>query len=150
MPASGQAPTSPGAEGSGPDVTASAEAATPPESAALDVLPTRPHEEAAPPQQAVQLPEAVPVAASRPADWVGPVAIVGQVLSAAAQEIVRVVRPEAAVAVATEFGFPLVLALAVLGYLLIQGYVDRRDPKLRMAPQTSLETIMQFKTEEQL
>ncbi len=90
------------------------------------------------------------MAASQPADWVGPVAIVGQVLSAAAQEIVRVVRPEAAVAVATEFGFPLVLALAVLGYLMIQGYVDRRDPKLRMAPRTNLETILQFRTEEQL
>ena len=32
----------------------------------------------------------------------------------------------------------------------IQGYVDRRDPKLRMAPQTVHETTMQFKLEEQL
>jgi hypothetical protein len=87
---------------------------------------------------------------SKPADSLGPVAVVGQVLTAAAQEIVRVVRPEAAVAVATEFTFPLALALAVLGFLLVQGYVDRRDPKLRMAPQTSLETIVQFKAEEQL
>ena len=94
--------------------------------------------------------EPAPAASSKPADSIGPVAVVGQVLTAAAQEIVRVVRPEAAVAVATEFGFPLALAAAVLGFLMIQGYVDRRDPKLRMAPQTTLETIMQFKTEEQL
>ena len=71
-------------------------------------------------------------------------------LSAAAQELVRVVRPEAAVAVATEFGFPLALAAAVLGFLLIQGHIDRRDPKLRMAPQTTSETVVQFKMEEQL
>jgi len=87
---------------------------------------------------------------SKPADSIGPVAVVGQVLTAAAQEIVRVVRPEAAVAVAAEFSFPLSLAVTVLGFLLIQGYVDRRDPKLRMAPKTAHETIMQFKTEEQL
>ena len=92
----------------------------------------------------------MPVVLSKPADSIGPVAVVGQVLSAAAQEIVRVVRPEAAVAVAAEFSFPLLLAAAVLGFLMIQGYVDRRDPKLRMAPQTAHETIMQFKTEEQL
>jgi hypothetical protein len=96
------------------------------------------------------MPDSAPASLSKPVDSLGPVALVGEVLSAAAQEIVRVVRPEAAVAVATEFTFPLTLALAVLGFLLIQGYVDRRDPKLRMAPQTSLDTIMQFKTEEQL
>jgi len=72
------------------------------------------------------------------------------VLSAAAQQFVNAVRPEAAVAVATEFSFPIALAGAVLGFLLIQGYVDRRDPKLRMAPRTTLETILQFKPEDQL
>ena len=59
-------------------------------------------------------------------------------------------RPEAAVAVATEFTFPLTLALAVVGYLVIQGLVDRRDPKLRMAPQHAGETFMRFVAEEQL
>lgn len=102
------------------------------------------------PDPAPAVPDPAPAASSRPADSVGPVAVVGQVLSAAAREVVRVVRPEAAVAVAAEFGFPLALAGAVLGFLLIQGYVDRRDPKLRMAPQTPLETILQFRTEEQL
>ncbi len=96
------------------------------------------------------LPDAAPAGLTGPVEPIGPVGVVGQVLSAAAQEIVRVVRPEAAVAVAAEFGFPLALAVAVFGFLLIQGYVDRRDPKLRMAPQTVHETTMQFKLEEQL
>ena len=80
----------------------------------------------------------------------GPVAFAGQVLSAAVSQVGQVVRPEAAVAVAAEFGFPLALAAAVLGFLLIQGYVDRRDPKLRMAPQSMSETYVRFSMEEQL
>ncbi|MDQ2688770.1 MAG: hypothetical protein M3Y29_00660, partial [Chloroflexota bacterium] len=74
----------------------------------------------------------------------------GEVVSAAVEQVVRVVRPEAAVAVATEFTFPLALALAVLGYLLIQGHVDKRDPKLRMAPHHIVETLVAFKAEEDL
>lgn len=74
----------------------------------------------------------------------------GQVLSAAVAQVSAVVRPEAAVAVAAEFGFPLILAVAVLGFLVIQGYVDRRDPKLRMAPQSARETYVHFVTEDQL
>jgi hypothetical protein len=81
---------------------------------------------------------------------IGPVAVVGQVLGAAAERVTVVVRPEAAIAVAAEFGFPLILAVAVLGFLLIQGHVDRRDPKLRLAPQSALETYVRFTTEDQL
>ena len=80
----------------------------------------------------------------------GPAAIVGQVVGAAVEQVVRAVRPEAAVAVATEFTFPLALALAVLAYLVIQGQIDRRDPKLRVAPQNVVETLVTFKTEEEL
>ncbi len=76
----------------------------------------------------------------------GPQAIVGAVID----QVARAVRPEAAVAIATEFGFPLVLALAVMVYLLIQGQIDRRDPKLRIAPQNITETLIRFKVEEQL
>ena len=71
-------------------------------------------------------------------------------ISAAAAQVARVVQPAAALAVATEFGFPLLLALAVLGYLLAQGYVDRRDPKLRMAPQHANDGIVAFRTEDLL
>jgi hypothetical protein len=80
----------------------------------------------------------------------GPGAVVGQVVVAAVQQVARAVRPEAAVAVATEFTFPLALALAVVAYLVIQGQVDRRDPKLRMAPQHAGDTFLTFVAEEQL
>ena len=76
--------------------------------------------------------------------------VVGQVVGAAVEQVVRAVRPEAAVAVAAEFTFPLALALAVLAYLVIQGQFDRRDPKLRVAPQNVIETLVTFKTEEEL
>jgi hypothetical protein len=89
-----------------------------------------------------------PVAPAGPAAIVGQV--VGQVVAVAAEQAARYVRPEAAVAVATEFTFPLTLALAVLGFLAIQGRVDRRDPKLRLAPQHTVETHLQFMGEDQL
>jgi hypothetical protein len=76
--------------------------------------------------------------------------VVRQAVLAAVQQVARAVQPEAAVAVATEFTFPLALALAVVGYLVIQGQVDRRDPKLRMAPQHAGESFMTFLAEEQL
>ena len=149
MPDGDPTPTPSAAGEPGPTVTASAEPVLP-EPAAVDSSPFRRGgngsvtEPASPPLDPTQ------TASTKPANSIGPVGVVGQVLTAAAQEIVRVVRPEAAVAVAAEFGFPLALAAAVLGFLLIQGYVDRRDPKLRMAPETSFETIIQFKPEEQL
>jgi hypothetical protein len=98
------------------------------------------------------LPEAVPAPQSAivPNQPTGPAAVVGQVVGAAVEQVVRAVRPEAAVAVATEFTFPLALALAVFGYLVIQGQIDRRDPKLRVAPQNVVETLVTFKTEEEL
>jgi hypothetical protein len=97
--------------------------------------------------RALQPPAASLVTPSEPG---GPGAVVRQAVLAAVQQVVRAVRPEAAVAVATEFTFPLALALAVVGYLVIQGHVDRRDPKLRMAPQHVGETFMTFVAEEQL
>jgi hypothetical protein len=75
---------------------------------------------------------------------------IGQVISAAAAQVSRVVRPEAAAAIATEFGFPILLTVAVLAFLVIQNKVDRRDPKLRMAPRNAYETYLKFETEEQL
>jgi hypothetical protein len=99
-----------------------------------------------------QLPAPQPPTASlvAPSTDAGPGAVVRQVVLAAVQQVARAVRPEAAVAVATEFTFPLALALAVVGYLVIQGLVDRRDPKLLMAPQHAGETFMKFVAEEQL
>ena len=59
-----------------------------------------------------------------------------------------IIRPEAALAVATEFTFPLALAIAVLLYLVVQDQVDRRDPKLRAAPQHQSDTLIRFEPEE--
>jgi hypothetical protein len=81
---------------------------------------------------------------------IGPAGVVQQVLSAAVRGVTRVVRPEAVGAVATEFGFPLILTLAVLAFLVVQGRLDSRDPKLRLAPQNTVESTVEFKEEDQL
>jgi hypothetical protein len=39
-----------------------------------------------------------------------------------------------AVALAKTVAFPLALILLVLGFLLIQGRIDRKEPKLVLAP----------------
>jgi hypothetical protein len=97
---------------------------------------------------------AVPELPTEPAVTAGPGALVGgvfgQVVSVAAEQVARYVHPEAAVVVASEFTFPLALALAVLAFLVVQHRVDRRDPKLRIAPQHIVETLVQFQGEDQL
>lgn len=95
-------------------------------------------------------PATVNTAPIEPMDTIGPGEVVGRVVTAAVEQVARVVRPDAAVAVASQFTFPLALALAVLAYLVIQGRVDRRDPKLRIAPQHVLETLVLFRTEDEL
>jgi hypothetical protein len=75
---------------------------------------------------------------------------IGIVLGAAIQQVVRVVKPQAAVVVVAAFGFPLILSVSVVLFLLAQGWFDARDPKLRMAPKTRVETIVPFKDEEQI
>jgi hypothetical protein len=77
----------------------------------------------------------------------GPLALV---FDAAVGQVGRVLKPEAAAVVAVTFGFPLVLNIAVVLFLLVQGWVDARDPKLRVAPQTATETVVAFQDEEQL
>ena len=72
------------------------------------------------------------------------------VFDAAVRHVSNVVKPEAAAVVAVTFGFPLVLNIAVALFLLVQGWVDARDPKLRFAPQTATETVVAFKDEEHL
>jgi hypothetical protein len=61
-----------------------------------------------------------------------------------------VVKPQAAAAVATTFGFPLVLMMAVLTFLLVQGFVDARDPKLRKAPRSKADVVLEFQEEARL
>ena len=43
-----------------------------------------------------------------------------------------------------EFAFPLTLAIAVLLFLLFQGELDRRDPKLAYAPVDSTKDMVSF------
>jgi hypothetical protein len=76
--------------------------------------------------------------------------VVGGILAAALQQAGVVVQPEAAVAVATAFSFPLALMVAVLGFLVGQGRIDARDPKLRNAPRTPKDMVMNFRNEEEL
>jgi hypothetical protein len=78
---------------------------------------------------------------------------VGRVAAAFSQAVTQVaivVKPAAAAAVATTFTFPLALMIAVLLFVVAQGRVDHRDPKLRAAPRTSAETVLPFEEEAQL
>jgi hypothetical protein len=72
------------------------------------------------------------------------------VLGAAIAQVAKIIKPQAAVVVAAAFGFPLILSILVVLFLLAQGRFDARDPKLRMAPQTRVETVIPFKDEEQI
>jgi hypothetical protein len=70
------------------------------------------------------------------------------VLAAVAQNVQTTVKPAAAVSVAATFGFPLILALAVVLYLVVQSRLDSRDPKLRYAPRSAGETYVAFGNED--
>jgi hypothetical protein len=88
--------------------------------------------------------------AAPPPDALLPVDVVGGVFAAAAQQVATMVKPEAAIVVATAFSFPLALMLAVLGFLVGQGRIDARDPKLRAAPRNPQDTVLTFRDEEEL
>ena len=72
----------------------------------------------------------------------------GAAVSGVVDQLATVVKPEAAGAVATTFAFPLILMVAVVIFLILQGRLDEDDPKLRLAPQTGAETIVAFGEEE--
>ena len=76
--------------------------------------------------------------------------IADTVMNEAAIRVAVVVKPAAAAAVATTFGFPLGLSLAVLLFLFIQRYLDARDPKLRAAPKSIADVLLEFQEEEGL
>ena len=113
-------------------------------SPAVEPAPTEP----APTDPAAEAPSG---SSSGPASAAGPQFqdAIGFVIGAAVEQVARVVKPQAAVVVAAAFGFPLILSIAVVLFLLAQGWVDARDPKLRMAPQTAVESVVPFKDEEQ-
>ncbi len=88
-----------------------------------------------------------PVPSSQAPDQLNPVMAV---LAAFAAQAGRVVRPEAAVAVAATFGFPLGLSLAVVIFLAVQGRIDGRDPKLVADAPAEGDAVVPFVREEQL
>jgi len=96
-------------------------------------------------------PDPVGPAPDRPAlapTALGPLDFLGGVVTGAIGNVGLIIRPEAALAVATEFTFPLALAIAVLLFLVVQDQVDRRDPKLRAAPKSQSDTFIRFEPEE--
>ncbi|HEX9737663.1 MAG TPA: hypothetical protein VGA91_00390 [Candidatus Limnocylindria bacterium] len=76
--------------------------------------------------------------------------MVGGVLAATVEQVATVVKPEAAALVATAFSFPLLLMVAVVCFLIGQGWIDARDPKLRSAPRTRQDMVLTFQDEEEL
>jgi hypothetical protein len=78
---------------------------------------------------------------------VGPADFLSGLVAGVADRVGPTVQPAAAAAVATAFGFPLALMLAVLAFLVVQSRLDGRDPKLRSAPLTSADTIVPFTNE---
>ena len=70
--------------------------------------------------------------------------VLDYVADAAVDQAAMIVKPAAAAAVASSFAFPLILMLAVLFFLVVQPRMDGRDPKLRNAPRTTSETLVQF------
>ena len=72
------------------------------------------------------------------------------VINEAAVRVAVVVKPAAAAAVATTFSFPLALMVAVLLFLFVQRFLDARDPKLRAAPRSMADALLEFQEEERL
>ena len=85
-----------------------------------------------------------------PAPGLDPAVIAGAVFNEAAVRVAVVVKPAAAAAVATTFSFPLILMMAVLLFLLVQRRLDARDPKLRAAPRSAADSLLEFKDEDGL
>jgi hypothetical protein len=104
------------------------------------------------------VPSAAPTAGETDGDAVGEQATqaavnagpLAMVFDAAVEGVARVVKPEAAAVVAVTFGFPLALSTLVVVFLMVQGRIDARDPKLRAAPRSHRETVIPFQEEEQL
>jgi hypothetical protein len=72
------------------------------------------------------------------------------VAAATIDRVSSVVRPAAAAAVAASFAFPLLLMAIVLFFLVVQPRMDGRDPKLRAAPRTATEGLIEFEEESAL
>jgi hypothetical protein len=74
----------------------------------------------------------------------GPGDLLSGLIGSIAAKVGPTVQPAAVAAVATTFGFPLALMLAVVLFLVVQSRMDGRDPKLRAAARTTAETYLPF------
>ena len=74
----------------------------------------------------------------------GPVDLVVRAIGDVARGAGVVVRPEAVARVATTFSFPIALAVLVVLFLLVQPRLDDRDPKLRSAPRSPGDLLVEF------
>jgi len=151
-PVASPTPTSPPPPAAVPPAATPAPLPTEPAPATASPSPT-PRPAAATVVHAAPLPPAEPTddgsAAPPPGTFV-PTEIVGGVLTAALQQVAGVLKPGAAALVATAFSFPLILMAAVICFLVGQGRVDARDPKLRKAPKTPDEMVLNFQNEDDL
>ena len=80
----------------------------------------------------------------------GAQAVLGAIAAGVADQVRATVKPAAVAAVATTFGFPMLLMLAVFIFLITQGRLDERDPKLRNAPLTGADITIAFGNEADL
>ena len=70
------------------------------------------------------------------------------VLNAVVDQVAATLKPGVVAVVASTFTFPILLALLVLLFLLVQHRLDERDPKLRHAPSSAFETYIAFEEED--
>ena len=71
-----------------------------------------------------------------------------RVVAGVATQVGATVKPAAVAAVASSFGFPIALMVAVLAFLLIQHRLDAGDPKLRAGPLTAADSMLAFTDED--
>ncbi len=73
---------------------------------------------------------------------------IADVLTAVVKQVTGALKPSVVVVVATTFTFPILLALLVLLFLVVQHRLDARDPKLRHAPRSAFDTYIAFEEED--
>jgi hypothetical protein len=87
---------------------------------------------------------------STPSTKAGVEAEIAMIVAGFAEQLRWTIKPAAAAAVASTFGFPLILMIFVLIFLLVQSRLDARDPKLRVAPLTPADGLVAFRDEDEL
>jgi hypothetical protein len=87
---------------------------------------------------------------STPSTKAGVEAEMAMIVAGFAEQLRWTIKPAAAAAVASTFGFPLILMVFVLIFLLVQSRLDARDPKLRVAPLTPADGLVAFRDEDEL